>query len=384
MSSSENQSDLFWTVDSQSVNIFFDEFKHSVGFDDFKFKYSWSHIPEIEDYLKRLFYSSYSNDKDMKELPEMIHNVEEFFASLIDLRYLTRRNIKRIMTDLKDEDNGFRIIEQLHDKNSFSNSEGDKIQINLDINSNHNSPLLTNEEFKRLSLFNEMCHKIMRFDRNEDLINTYTDTLDSMLRSKGINNPDTEYKETVFNGFLMIEDCLAQELAEELTYDSCHKERPKYKNKIEIGSLQKSGFETVEVSTNLDYHRLYQQPTIEFGKTLRGCHTDESKNEDILSRMIIKSLNFNFVDEVIREFNHGDGNKYQDLFLMLRTMGLLHIQKNASIGNGQTLYGILSNNCIETMNFLSKKNIELRPYPFGGFPKVDFASHIIKEEVQVK
>ena len=372
-----DKKEIYWDCDSKLIHEFLNDFKNYSNFHDFRFKYDWRNYPEIEDYLLRLMYCSYARNKDIRSnLVELIHDVEDFFYQSIKKRYITENNLDRIMNSLKDKTYGFRTIDSLPEKGLYGKSIGDTIQINLNMEAHANSPTLTPRETTKMYMFHEIGHKIMNISKNFDETDKYLKTVEEILKSKGISNPDTSYKETIYHGFLMIEEALVQELAEQLTYRSANKKRPTYVSRIDIANRQGGEFEVLEVPTNLDFYGLFQEPTIEFGKTLRGCYGAYSTRESILTRMIIKALSSDFTKEVIKEYYEGDGRLYQDLFLTLRAMGILKIQKYATFGQGEPMEGITSESCLNAIRTITERNQDMRTYPLKGFKDIDYDSYL--------
>ncbi len=372
-----DKKEIYWECNNRVIKEFLSDFKRLNNFHDFSLKYDWRYYPEVEDYLLRLMYCSYARNKDIrKDLKELIYDVEEFFYQSIKAGYITRNNIGRIISSLKDKNYGFRSIEPLPEKGLYGKSIGDIIQINVDMKKHSNSPDLTSREITKLYMFHEMGHKILNVSRNYPEIERYLKTVEEILKSKGIENPDTDYKYTIYHGFAMIEEALVQELAEQLTYKSSKKRRPSYETRIDAANRQGGELEVLNVTTNFDFYGLFQEPTISFGKTLRGCYGASSTNESILTRMIIKALNSDFAEEVFKEYYDGDGKLYQDLFLTLRAMGLLKIQKYATFGQGEPIEGIKSEACLNSIDIITKRNQDMRTYPVQGFKKINYSSYL--------
>lgn len=376
-----SESNIFWDCDKTACKEFMEEFKEISGYTDFNFKYNWRiNFPEIEDYLSRLLYSSYSRNKDqnrdlIKKLPELIHYMEDFFAQSIKDGLITKVNISNILGRLKNDQSGLRAIMPLPEKGLFGKSIRDTIEINLNMERHGNSPFLSEDDLIRLYLYHEVGHKILNIHSNEVAIDNYLDTVDAILQEKGIVEPDTFMKEVIPDGLLMIEECLTQELAERLTYEILGKKRPTIKPRNEIANIQGGVPEICQVPTNHDFYGIFQQPTIEFGKTLRGCHNRISTNEDVLLNMISKALYTNFDEDLFREYYKGDGSLYQDLFRTLRAMGLLLDQKYASFGQGKPIKGVTSESCITAISRMAAKNEDMRPYPQGGFSKIEYGKY---------
>lgn len=370
---------VYWDYDSNVINLFLDEFKEISGYKDFKFKYNWGFYPEIEDYIKRVMYTSFARSKEIRgQLPTLIHNIEDFFAFSIRDGFISKTNIKRVLDRLKDKENGFRAITPLEKKGWYGKSINDEIQLNLNMTTHENSPRLSKEDITRLYLYHEIGHKILNIYSNKDVIEKYLATVEGILQDMGVEKPDVVMPEQIPSGFLMIEECLTQELAEKLTYESIGKKRPDYKERHEIFSIQQDGVETGIVSTNHDFYGLFQEPTIAFGKTLRGCSHRTATNEEILSSMIHKALYTNFDEEVIREYYSGDGTKFQDLYRLLRTMGIILDQKYASFGNGKPIVGGKVSDCLKAVDTLARRHEDLRPYPSIGFKKIDYTKYLVQ------
>ena len=214
-----------------------------------------------------------------------------------------------------------------------------------------NSPSLTAEEVRRLYMFHEMGHKILNILSRQDVINYFTNTINSVLQNKGLSNVDLNYKNFIKDGFWMIEECLTQELAEYLTYYSSKKQRPHFENRKDLNC---------DISTNHDYYGIFQTPTINLGKTIKDCSNGDT-NEKILLNMIKKALNSNFNLELISEYNKGNAQLYYDLFLTLRTMGMLKVEKYASFGIGKS-NNINVNSCLKAIETITTRNYNYEGY----------------------
>lgn len=351
--------EVFWTLgDDIIINYFNDFIKNQ--YNGFRFMYNWKNFPQIKSYLIRLMYNSFSNDPAIrKQLPDIIHDVEIFFASGIACSIITNSNLPNILNNLKDKSSGCRIIEFLPQELSgvFGNSTGNRVQINPYMTRHPNSLSLTEREIRRLYLFHEMGHKILNI-LDDDVIDYYISTIDSILLDEGLTNADLKYKSFIREGFWMIEECLTQSLAEYLTYYSANKERPHYSVRRDLGC---------NVETNLDYYGIFQMPTINLGRTIRGCSKVGTSNDQVLLNMIKKALNSNFASELIAEYDDGDAKLYYDLFLTLRAMGMVKVQKYASFGIGQSI-NLDVGSCLDAINSITIHNRDYRDYPEGGYP----------------
>ena len=219
--------ELFWTASDDMIKS---QFNANIGsiYPSFKFRYNWEGLPQVENYLMRLIFSTYfSSERVREELPTLIHDIEVFFAAGFSTGLFTFGNIDNIINNLKRKELGLRVIEFLPPELShvYGYSIGNKIQINQKMTIHSNSPQLTPLEIRRLYIFHEIGHKILNVLPTVNLYNNYVDTLEPILKDKGLQTFDLSFKEYVVDGFTMIEECLTQELAEYLTYYSSQKKR---------------------------------------------------------------------------------------------------------------------------------------------------------------
>lgn len=361
----DNYNETIWNSSPDIINVTFNNFIN-LKYLNFKFNYNWVNFPEIEDYIKRLMYNSYiSNVNIRRELPLIIHDVEDFFASGFRTGLFNKNNINGILNDLKDKNDGFLSVEYLPDKykGCYGASIGNKIFINDSFCFHPNSPNLNNNELRKLYMFHEMGHKIININSRTDVINNYKNTIDNILQSNGLFGKDTKFKDLIDSGFWMIEESLVQELAEYLTYSSVKKNRPCFSNKYDLGCL---------VSTNHDYYGIFQKPTVQLGRTLRGCACGVEDDNQVAINMIKRALNSNFDSELISEYYEAGIDAYYNLFLILRLMGIIRKNKYASL-NLENPINASNYDCLVAINNLTKKYRDRRSYPINGFREIDFS-----------
>lgn len=351
-------------ADTNTVNRVFDSFIKQNNI-NFNFSYDWKDYPEILDYLKKLMYTSYFKNKDIRNnLNLIIHDVEEFFACGINNKIFDNNNLISIINDLSDNENGFQSINYLPKEYSgcFGASIGNEVFINKKFSKHPCSPMLDSNGLRRLYIFHEMGHKIINILSRKDIIDNYTNTIDNYLNKFGIYDKETNYKDFIYSGFWMIEECLVQELAEVLTYNSLGIKRPDYTVRNDLNC---------NIVTNHDYYGIFQVPTVQLGRTLRGCGHDKGYN-DVLLNMIKKALNSNFNMELISEYNDAGPEAYYDLFLILRLMGIVRNNKYASFGLGKAVNANIPY-ILEIIKSKCNYYKDFRDYPLFGFNPVDFS-----------
>lgn len=367
---------------------------------DFKFHYDWSNYKEIKKYLMRLMIETKEKNRaiidfikqalispstterqkknlrkqlqDSKslqtQLSSIMHDVEEFFASGIKTGLFHKDNLPRILGSLNQNLHYISILSPEYG-GVYGYSVGDRMEINQHWNTHPKSPLLTAEEIRRLYIFHEMGHKILNISKNKERITNFTSTIEQVLQRKGVVARDLVGREWVLEGFQMIEECLTQEMAEYLTYHSVQKRRPNYEFRMDLGC---------KIQTNLDYYGIFQEPTTEFGRTLKSCSRVNSNRDEILINMIKMALNSDFVKNVITEYSQGDGQLYYDLFLILRAMGLIKKEKYASFNVEQGM-PVNVQSCLDAISSITSNIWYSRVCPPINPKEIDLNKKKIKD-----
>ena len=220
-------------------------------------------------------------------------------------------------------------------------------------------------------LYHELGHNLLNIYENPSLMD-FCDTYPYIMAKKGKRDEIIDDEELIYLGALAIEDCLTQELAEVLAYASAKKTRPKgLKQETDLG---------VNFYSNYDYYGIYQEPVFVFGLTLKGCGNVNNINS-VLEKMIIRALRYDFIDDLISEYNlkgNGSAQTYKDLMNILRFLGIICAKKYMSfgqIGTSETVTKevnrIDTKKVITAIKVLSDRNRDISPYPSRGFPKMN-------------
>ncbi len=361
----------------------------------FSFKYpKTSSNPEIDYYVKRLMLDSFSKrcsneelktkeertqDQFLQDLPEIIHMMEGFFLAGQQTGLFHNGNISKILDRLKED---CRYIEYLPEQNSgvYGRTRRDKkcIQINSNMKKYSGKRNLTPQEVRRLYLFHELGHILFNIHNNpmiEDFYCTYPD----VMYKKGKKEVEPQNPKLLGAGFLMIEELLAQEMGEIFTYFLAGKDRPKYTT-IEDRALN------LETESNIDFYQVFQKPTINLGRTLRGCGSEENNtNKAILYGMLKRALDHDFVSDLISEYDvalKGKPDAYRDLMNILINMGIVCDKKYASFGHGliEERYTGNARQALANIQELTDKYVDYRPYPLQGFPQMDFNHPTVRDK----
>lgn len=334
--------------------------------------YDWhsSNNIAIENYLEKLMLTSYlcNTDSEFREkLPQYIHYVEHFLVKGIQLGFFTGENLDRIVSLLNTK---FREIKLLPPelRGCFAQSYDDIIEINPEMQKHPNSPNLNEEEITMLYMFHELGHKVLNVEDFE-VTKKYCASFKKIMEEKGQKYENTIPLGYVYYGFVMLEETLAQELAETLTYATLGKTRPNSRLEMEFDTTFKSNF---------DYYGIFEKPTIDMGRTMRGCGKSNSDSKKVLQDMIKRSLHTDsFSEDLIAEYNAKDARGYLDLFCMLQHMGNILNEKYASFGIRRMPKSTTAvNKSLRFIEMYADRNENYFEYQQGEFKRVDFEKYI--------
>ena len=361
---------LVWDQDPDTIDSLFDQMIIS-KYPNFKFKYPWQKIREIGTYLKKLMISSYLSGSETlaSVLPSYMLDIENFFTSAISLKYIDRNNYLKVIERLSGDD-GLRHLDTLTTQRYgifVASSFNDVLQITPNPQKSEASPLLNEKDIRRLYTYEAMAHKILNIGNDENSIELFMSTIRNIVRSKGAYPKLGEEMDEIPKGFSMLDKALSQELAESITYYTAGLDRPYYERRVDLGK---------EVYSNHDRNAIYQMPTVEFGKTLRGMTNIFPTNESVLKNMIRKAINGDFILDVMREYYQKEGkDPYYDLYKTLVCMGTLLDRKNTLMGRG-CLMQLDVDKCLKATYELVRRNADPEESPLEGFGDMDFLEYV--------
>lgn len=166
---------------------------------------------------------------------------------------------------------------------------------------------------KLLYVFHELGHVVL-YDGDDWLMD--------------IDNKQSQY---AYYGFMVNEEALVQNIAEECFYDQLnvsgiHRSRPK-REKHPTPILPKD----VYVVSNFDYYGEFQPVAIAFGRTLRGVGTSVNDSDDkIMFDFCRRALKGHWRKSIIEEYEHD--NQSENLFSLLVGMAHIYIQQGRTFG----------------------------------------------------
>lgn len=290
-------------------------------------KYNWDNNLRVKLFLEKI----YSNSQ--KELlisgyseeyaNEFINDIEDFLRCII----IYSCDFERIM-DLLEPLEYIAFIDSLilyPDENSSFNTTipvinfGSRILINSKLPKDSN---LTARERRKMYLFHGLCNSILNF-QNKDTFQ-FSHLYDNILPK-----PNTDISRLVNSGWLLLEETIAQEIAERFTYFVCGKNRPN--NTFGGDIFEKDIIGSIKVESNLEYFRTFQSLVLRFALTVSGIGSIEEHSSVMLMHDLIKkTLNEEFSQSVIAQYIHY--NNQEDLYKILYIMGILLNEKNSHMG----------------------------------------------------
>ena len=333
-------------------------------YSSFTFKYNWDNNKLIKDYMKRLFIDSFINDESIrKELPIIIHNIEDYFVIGINNKVFTRSNIRNIYNRLRDD---FKTVGYTTKENVLSSYENNKILINKDLRlflRNEKESSLTPAEVRRIYLYKEV-NKIILNIKNDKNISKYLDSFERVMKTKDNSINNELDKSLVEDGFKLIEDLLAQNLAEYITYLAVDKDRPKFIVRM---------FNNTPVVSNLDKDIIYQRPVTELGKTLAGI----SSKSDITTLINMSKVAFetSLVDTLASIYKEGTSTKYYDLFILLQNFGVLYRENNKT-SKLDKIYIVDLNRIYKIIDTITQRNLNSNIINISNLKPINFEDYL--------
>ena len=188
---------------------------------------------------------------------------------------------------------------------------------------------LSSDERTRLYICHELGHI-----QNAKWMNKLLPELNSL-------NYSNEDKQLIIDGFSLLDEATTQDRAENITYYYSSKIRPP----MEKRSTRL--FNNRPFNTNFDYYGEFQEPTINFAKTLRGIGK-LSSDESVMEEFDKRSLSGDFADNILYEYRM-DGYE-EELYYMMGRLGVIKNASYEAFGYGNHDYLEISSNALLEYN----------------------------------
>lgn len=288
-------------------------------------KYNWDNDLRVKLFLQKIYYNSLDKLEETyyqaSYANEFVTAIEDFLCCVKIFSYDFDR-ILDLLSPLEyisfmmplSIDNGSLVKLNYHYMPPVINF-GTYILLNPQMDTDTR---LTDVERRRMYIFHGLANSLLNFQNDVTL--KFSEMYDDLIPKE---NQCTS--RVVYDGFFLLEEALAQEIAERFNYFISGKNRPG----ITLGGdvLDKKIIASGKISSNLEYFRTFQELLIRFGLTVPSVGDKlEYSREKIIYDLVKKSLNNNFAIEAIAYYvdSHNEATLYQILYVM----GLLLNEKN--------------------------------------------------------
>ncbi|MBO5143211.1 MAG: hypothetical protein J6C46_09565 [Clostridia bacterium] len=270
--------------------------------------------------MESISYKDFLNNiKSKCSNPEYAAYVADFVQQGVNTGIITQKNLHYVLSKLQRINLFTSLPPQYRGMYGLTDESQNKDGLNVFIN-----PDLDSHRRKQYA-FHELAHVIMDGEQNFVTNNVYNEM------AGNISNKDLNY---ISNGYLVIEEAIAQEISEMFVYSSENRPRP-----VMTPSMD-NAIPNISFYTNHDFYGLYQPLAVAFAKTLRGIGNKKevSNSQSIYLELLAKrAFNGNFSKDIIDEYMMD--NHYVDLIRSFRDMGTVFMVKQATFGvqNGVSL-----------------------------------------------
>lgn len=279
----------------------------------------------LSDLYDRSILNYYNEKHDFKKQNrdlECIYNVfpliEYYYVSLIKLGFVDKNNYFNILNQLKSIES----IGILNSEKVRGLTVGNKIQINPE-----QQPMkdLTSEEMFNLIVFHELGHIInISWEKeyhqlSEKLFNNIE--VRNRLKKFGINS-----KNDLINGFILLEDVIVEEAAEDVLYRSKNEVRPSFY------MYNSESFPGIEFRSNYVIYTIFQEVGLKFFRSFdsTNCFLEKTVS-GALKKTATRAFNKDFISKIEEEICI-DKNNMSDFALILGCLGKIKNANYAGFG----------------------------------------------------
>ena len=251
--------------------------------------------------------------RDLNAIYDVFPLIEYYYVSLIKLGFVDKKNYFNILNQLKSIES----VGLLKPGAVRGLTVGNKIQINPE-----QQPMegLTSSEMFDLTVFHELGH-IINLSWEKDYHNLCDRLFNNMEIRNRLKKFGIKSKNDLVNGFILLEDVIVEEAAEDVLYRSKEEARPSfYIHKSEV-------FPGVEYRSNYAMYTAFQELGLKFFRAFNstGC-LEEKTISSALKKSTTRAFNRDFINRIEEEICT-DINNMSDFALMLGCLGKI---KNAN------------------------------------------------------
>lgn len=251
--------------------------------------------------------------RDLNAIYDVFPLIEYYYVSLIKLGFVDKKNYFNILNQLKSIES----VGLLKPGAVRGLTVGNKIQINPE-----QQPMegLTSSEMFDLTVFHELGH-IINLSWEKDYHNLCDRLFNNMEIRNRLKKFGIKSKNDLINGFILLEDVIVEEAAEDVLYRSKEEARPSFyihRSKV---------FPGVEYRSNYAMYTVFQELGLKFFRAFNstGC-LEEKTISSALKKSTTRAFNRDFINRIEEEICT-DINNMSDFALMLGCLGKI---KNAN------------------------------------------------------
>lgn len=251
--------------------------------------------------------------RDLNAIYDVFPLIEYYYVSLIKLGYVDKKNYFNILNQLKSIES----VGLLKPGAVRGLTVGNKIQINPE-----QQPMndLTSSEMFDLTVFHELGH-IINLSWEKDYHNLCDRLFNNMEIRNRLKKFGIKSKNDLLNGFILLEDVIVEEAAEDVLYRSKESNRPSFyihRSKI---------FPGVEYRSNYAMYTVFQELGLKFFRAFNSTGSLEEKTvSSALKKSTTRAFNRDFISKIEEEICT-DISNMSDFALMLGCLGKI---KNAN------------------------------------------------------
>ena len=283
-------------------------------------------FPKFRESLNRIYTDSYDNyvnshdilvGHELKTLDNFMFGLETYYLSIIRETITTEKNWKNILNQLSS----ISLVVIPKKRDIYGATLGMQVSINPDVE----------DDLKQMCIFHELSHIINNKWKNEagKLSKELYNDSDNKRIFKDLNINDSKY---LLFGFDLLDEVIAQEVAERVDYRLKKKKRPKKFERYNEKLFNHNPY----LSNYTLYGELYEFAykfvrNLDYVSTTKNC-----SEEEYMLRFIRRSFDEDFIKNIGAEIILSDNKKKEKLVTLLACMGKIKAAYYEVVGLNKT------------------------------------------------
>lgn len=256
--------------------------------------------------------------RDLNAIYDIFPLIEYYYVSLIKLGFVDKKNYFNILNQLKSIES----VGILKSETVRGLTVGNKIQI-----SPTQQPMedLTSSEMFDLTVFHELGH-IINLSWEKDYHKLSERLFNNMEIRNRLSKFGIKSKNDLINGFILLEDVIVEEAAEDVLYRSKDEVRPSFY------THRNTDFPGIEYRSNYTMYTVFQELGLKFFRAFNSIDCVQEKTISAsLKKSTTKAFNKDFISKLEEEICT-DIDNMSDFALMLGCLGKIKNANYAGFG----------------------------------------------------